>query len=154
MTHEADRRAPLETGGVLLGYWSAVQDAAVVEFIIGPGPQAVHRKGSFIPDHRYQHRELSRLYQAAGRNLDYLGDWHTHPGGPASLSRTDLATLRRIAQHAAARAPRPIMLLLAGGEPWRVAAWMAEITRRWWWRDDVIPRLMEVRIDTSSPPQT
>ena len=153
VTEEADRWAPLETGGMLLGYWSATRDAAVVEFVVGPGPEATHRAGGFVPDHHYQDQELGRLYRAAGRNLDYLGDWHTHPEGPAALSHTDLATLRRIAQHAAARAPRPIMLLLAGGEPWHMAAWMGEVTRRWWWRDEVVPRPMEVHVEAPVDPQ-
>jgi len=137
MTSEADRRAPFETGGVLLGYWAASRDALVVEFVVGPGPRAVHRRTAFAPDHEHQAREIARLFSNADGNLEYLGDWHTHPNGPAVLSGKDLSTLRRIARYRAARAPQPIMLLLVGGVPWRFAAWLGELRPRRWRPDGI-----------------
>jgi hypothetical protein len=40
MIQEADHRAPLETGGVLIGYWSAQRDAVVIKAVTGPGDNA------------------------------------------------------------------------------------------------------------------
>lgn len=151
MMREADHRAPLETGGVLLGYWAAAQDAAVVEHIVGPGPRAARRRTDFAPDHAYQEREIAQLYRKAGGNLEYLGDWHTHPGGPAALSGKDVATLRRIARYSAARAPRPIMLLLAGGTPWRPAAWVGTLTKRRWWRETLAVSPLSLEVDETPP---
>ena len=147
MMSEADQRAPFETGGVLLGYWAASRDAAVVEFVVGPGPRAVHRRANFTPDCEHQEREIARLYSEADGNLQYLGDWHTHPNGPAALSNKDLSTLRRIARYRAARAPHPVMLLLVGGEPWRLAGWLGELRARRWWRDGIVAHPLSLELE-------
>jgi integrative and conjugative element protein (TIGR02256 family) len=121
--HEADRASPLETGGVLMGYWVRAGFEFVITTAIGPGPDAVHSRNSFTPDALFHEREIARLYRQSGRLHTYLGDWHTHPEAPAYLSADDQRTLRRIADHEEARAEMPIMGVLAGGDPWRLAIW-------------------------------
>lgn len=139
LARSADTFAPLETGGVLLGYWvhapsgTTCEAEAVVTAQIGPGPRAVHRERSFSPDHVYQEEEIARLYHESGRRWNYIGDWHTHPSGPGSLSGRDKATLRRIATTPAARAPFPVMIVLASGAPWVPCAWLAMTSRHRWW---------------------
>jgi integrative and conjugative element protein (TIGR02256 family) len=122
MRDEAARRDPHETGGVLLGYWADAE--VVVADIVGPGPDALHGPMRFVPDTEYQEVEIARRYEASGRVVTYLGDWHTHPRGPGGISRLDLRTLHTIAREPAARAPVPVMLVVFDGEPWRVAAWI------------------------------
>lgn len=117
---EAQRSWPLETGGLLLG-WSPHPGAVAISQVIGPGPQADHHAASFTPDASWQNEQLAQAYKQAGRHLNYLGDWHTHPRGTDRLSSTDRATLRRIAAHPDARAPHPVMAILAGGPLWQVA---------------------------------
>ncbi|MBW3628883.1 MAG: Mov34/MPN/PAD-1 family protein [Gemmatimonadetes bacterium] len=68
-------------------------------------------------------QSIARIYAASGRVDTYLGDWHTHPGAGAYLSSTDLSTLHRIADCRTARAPTPLMIVLAGGPAWKVAGW-------------------------------
>jgi integrative and conjugative element protein (TIGR02256 family) len=121
MVREADARAPLETGGVLLG----VADAANVwiDTIVGPGPSAQHTRTSFIPDADYQSEKVADAYRASGRRLAYLGDWHTHPGGSPRISWRDRRTLRLISHDTAARQSHPIMFILGYGDPWSGMAW-------------------------------
>jgi integrative and conjugative element protein (TIGR02256 family) len=128
---EAARRAPWETGGVLLGYWSPVGDEPVVTSYIGPGPNAVHQRYRFLPDHCFHLTEIARQYEASGRRLTYLGDWHTHPGGGGGLSELDSKTLLQIARKPAARAPRPLMVVLAPGPCWSIHAWRGELLKTW-----------------------
>ena len=148
MTTEADRAAPDETGGVLLGYVTG--DAIVVTSVVGPGPQARHAAEAFVPDYEYQEREIARLYEAAGRTLRYLGDWHTHPGAAAYMSRRDRATIGRIARHADARAAAPAMVILGrdapGARAWAPRAWVtSRRPGRWWSRGiDVVPLTLHV----------
>ncbi|MDT0275541.1 Mov34/MPN/PAD-1 family protein [Blastococcus goldschmidtiae] len=130
---EAQRAFPLETGGLLLG-WSTCPGSVVITQVIGPGPDATHRSTSFTPDAAWQEAQLADAYEQAGRRLQYLGDWHTHPRGTARLSSTDRATLRRIAAHADARAPYPVMALLAGGPLWQVVVRQQIRRRRPLWR--------------------
>ena len=128
---EAQRRSPLETGGVLMGYWAEDRSGVVITDIVGPGPKAVHRRTSFIPDNVYQEREIERIYKESGRRITYLGDWHSHPDGPMRLSVLDRLTQLRIGMHQSARAPRALMAVIAGGRPWTLGVW--QLVRREWW---------------------
>ena len=110
-----------------MGYWRADRTTVVISDIVGPGPQALHRQDRFEPDYAYQRAEVSRIYDVSGRLTTYLGDWHSHPAGPLSLSLTDRITLARIALTKQARAPRALMAVIAGvGESsWNVRIWVA-----------------------------
>lgn len=123
MKSEAERTAPKETGGVLLGYWSDNRVDVVITSAVGPGPRALHRRRSFVPDYRYHESEVARVYRESGRRIAYLGDWHSHPNGPLKLSMIDLMTQLRIALSHKARAPMALMFILAGGTPWRSGVW-------------------------------
>lgn len=120
---EADRTFPLETGGVLLGYWVRPGEEVVIVEAVGPGPGAVHRERRFRPDRDYQEAQIARRYHEFGRYHTYLGDWHTHPSEAPRLSRLDRRTLRAIARDRHARAPMPLMAILADGAPWSLVLW-------------------------------
>jgi len=126
MLAEADRRFPLETGGILMGYISN-QDIVITD-AIGPGRAAIHSRYSFTPDQDYHETEIARLYESSNRKWVYLGDWHSHPNQfRPSMSRKDIETLRRIARFRKARIVRPLMFIF-GGEPdsWTPSIWQWE----------------------------
>ncbi|MBV1718262.1 MAG: Mov34/MPN/PAD-1 family protein [Desulfarculus sp.] len=114
---------PKETGGILVGYWSADKKEVVVTNIISAGPNAHHGRVIFKPDHEYQQQELDRILNFGAEPLFYLGDWHTHPNGKLKLSILDMITLWRIARNPEAYAPTPVMLVLARGNPWVFGGW-------------------------------
>ncbi len=120
---EADHAFPLETGGVLLGYWATLPEEVVIADAIGPGPQALHGERRFRPDRDYQEAEIARRYEESGRYHTYLGDWHTHPRTGPRLSGLDRRTLRSIARDRDARAPVPLMAVLGGGITWDLVVW-------------------------------
>jgi integrative and conjugative element protein (TIGR02256 family) len=123
MTTEANRVFPLETGGILVGYWGG-EGEVVITNMTGAGPRAEHRRYSFSPDAEYQEAEVAHLYEESGRVHTYLGDWHTHPRGRSYLSSRDVRTMRKISAFAPARLPSPIMAVLGGGEPeWFLRVW-------------------------------
>ncbi len=130
MVAEAEHRSPCETGGVLLGYWAREFEEVVITRATGPGPAAIHRKDEFIPDARFHREEVSTLYTKSGRTETYLGDWHSHPGGLPALSRRDRRTLAAIAAEPAARAPVPVMAVVAGRASLTVTVYRYE-RRRW-----------------------
>jgi integrative and conjugative element protein (TIGR02256 family) len=116
--------APRETGGVVLGYETADADALVITHTIGGGPEAMRSRSEFVPDGRWQEGEIARIYRDSSRRATYLGDWHSHPAGVAAPSRKDQRTAARIAAHGEARAPRPLMLIVAkANNGWRIAAY-------------------------------
>lgn len=105
------RDAPLETGGLLLGYWSAKSNEVCIVKCTGPGPNARHTRISYHPDYDHDVRAIAREYQASGRTVTYLGEWHTHPCGQPAMSRIDKNTLRRISRFEAARIRSPLMFI-------------------------------------------
>jgi len=124
MIDHADNAYPNEAGGALMGYWNDKGTEVLVTQVVGPGPEAVHERTSFVPDYSFQEREIERIYIESGRTHTYLGDWHSHPNGPASLSGTDTRTMRNIAEYAAARATSPVMILFSGSQgSWNRDAW-------------------------------
>ena len=117
----ATRAYPNETGGVLMGYDAG--NGIVLTSVIGPGPRARHEPRAFRPDYEYQDAEIQRAYTSSRRCHTYLGDWHSHPHGAEALSWKDKRALRSVSSYQPARAPRPIMGILAGGNPWRLSVW-------------------------------
>jgi integrative and conjugative element protein (TIGR02256 family) len=119
---EAIGKMPFETGGVLLGYWGNEREA-VVTMVVGPGPHAVHKKRSFVPDNEFHLGEIAKQYDLSDRTETYLGDWHTHPKARAYLSWQDEATLKRIAAFRPARLQKPCMMIL-GTCPVGLGVWV------------------------------
>lgn len=126
---EIRNESPLETGGCLLGYWDESFKEVVIEECIGPGPMAKHSKYGFEPDSEWQELQIARIYKDSGFLRTYLGDWHSHPQGKLTLSWKDKRTLLRIAKFSPARAPHPLMVVMAG-PPWRMRIWKTDKIRR------------------------
>lgn len=115
---EAERIYPLETGGVLLG-WRSGSDRVIAD-MRGPGPAALHGRYRFFPDHPWQISEIRQAFRESRGDLDYLGDWHSHPDGFPLMSPEDLSTLRRISR----KVREPVTLIVAGGQKtWTTGCW-------------------------------
>lgn len=160
---ETHARAPLETGGVLLGYWVHRRDErydapapswhsgaeVVITHALGPGPKAIHQRDAFSPDHEFHAHEVARIYAESGRMLTYLGDWHSHPTGTARLSRRDRTTLARIARSPDARAPHPLMLVIVADDERCSRLWIAHTPRIFGWTRMIGTGLLTPRIFVS-----
>lgn len=112
MLTEGWRTWPFETGGILLGRDQGTRTQ--VNAVIGPGPTAVHERYGFQPDSDWQAEQVAAAWRRDPA-LEYLGDWHTHPGGTTRFSRLDTGTAMSIAAADAARQPSPVMVVLALG---------------------------------------
>lgn len=129
MCRYARELSPLENGGVLLG-WRSGEDYVIVD-LRGPGPRALHGRHCFFPDHAWQVNEINRAFEATCGDVDYLGDWHSHPTGIAEMSDLDSATLLRIAR----RVKAPLMLIVAGsGADWSPRCWKGQLIGPLLWR--------------------
>jgi integrative and conjugative element protein (TIGR02256 family) len=129
---EADRQYPLETGGVLVGYWGNADDV-IVTASVGPGPASVHDRYSYRHDHVWEASQIALHYELSGRSEVYIGDWHTHPNASSgSLSMTDRRSIRRVIKSREARVSRPLMGILFGAPGnWHPAIWAADLTPIW-----------------------
>lgn len=113
---------PMETGGLLLGYWA--EDQAVVVEATTPGPDAGFAVDRYVPDGRWDEMQVAAVYERTGGLITYLGDWHSHPDGRRRLSALDRATIANISGDTSARAPRALMAICTVGEPPCVSFWV------------------------------
>ncbi len=86
--HSEARRFDVETGGVLVG-----PDANTISELIASGPEARRSASAYQFDVTHLQPQLEA---AELRGLRFLGAWHVHPKGCASLSSTDQQTARRM----------------------------------------------------------
>lgn len=107
------RSAPLETGGLLIGYYSDWGDRVVVTQIIGPPRDSQHFRFLFVRGISGLTRRLSRLWKTGAY---YVGEWHFHPFGPSDPSETDRRQIRAFARDRQLRCPHPVMVVV-GGDP-------------------------------------
>lgn len=110
-------RFPLETGGLLLGYW-ADNGEPVINSIIGPGPNAKHALYTFEPDYDFHDIEIDKIYDDKSNRNYYLGDWHCHPyPGLVDLSAIDIETVNKINNEVS---PRKSLMMILGGKEWEI----------------------------------
>ena len=121
MLCELKRCYPKETGGVLMGQRN--DNNIILSHYIGPGPKAIHKHFSFMPDDKYQQQEISKIYTRTNREITYLGDWHSHPYNKAYLSGMDKDVLKKIADYNDARLADPVMIII-GTRPFETSAWI------------------------------
>lgn len=105
------RRAGLkETGGPLAGYVSPDQ-AVVVTHAGGPGPRADLRLRSVLIDGAAAQSFCDTINRASGGRLDYIGDWHRHPGWLLAPSDDDQEAMRLMASYPHCPVAYPIALI-------------------------------------------
>ena len=109
--NEVNRHPGEETGGILIGFRTA--EALIVTEATGPGPSAIHHPNSIRFDEKFCDRKASQL-QSRGKNLRYIGDWHSHPFTKLKPSKVDK---RSFGQKAAThyRTPFPLMIITGPG---------------------------------------
>jgi len=140
LTREAEKMAPLETGGVLAGYITDENEDIVITDIVGPGPKAVHRRTSYSPDYKYHREEVGKIYDRSQGTTSFLGDWHTHPGSGLYLSERDKKALRNIANYPKNFINSPIMIvasepILNEARNWQLKAWRIKLCeKRLFWK--------------------
>lgn len=85
----------LETGGTLIGMINERLKIVYVTRTLSD-PNAIKRKESFViggVDHR---EEFDEVIRKSGRQLQLVGQWHSHPNGSVLPSHTDLTTMSAI----------------------------------------------------------
>jgi integrative and conjugative element protein (TIGR02256 family) len=93
---EVQRTKLTETGGPLVGYISN-DGALVVTHANGPGPRAELEFRSVLIDGVAAQQFCDNLARLSDGKLDYVGDWHCHPGFSLLPSDQDLEAMKLIA---------------------------------------------------------
>ena len=109
MRAECSESHPLETGGVLIGYYNARHDTAIVTGAGGPPPDSERGSARFYRGTQGLDRLLANLWR---KREHYLGEWHCHPGGSARPSAADIRQMQEIANDYDAHCPEPVLLVM------------------------------------------
>jgi integrative and conjugative element protein (TIGR02256 family) len=109
-----------ETGGILVGYYTAELDRAVVTAASLAPRDSCAGPTWFERGVRGLQGWLQRAWRAKGHF--YLGEWHYHPHASATPSPIDIRQMAELALSPALRCPEPL-LLIVGGHP--SVAWCA-----------------------------
>jgi len=81
----------IETGGDLFGFWTH-SGYPVIQYVIGPGPNANHQSTFFNQDADYLSEVGNRLRETHA--LQHIGEWHSHHQlGLAEPSGHDISTV-------------------------------------------------------------
>lgn len=109
------RGARVETGGLLFGEINDYLKVIWISEVSGPPPDSVASAKEFVCGVRGT-RELHNEKRRRTRgSVGFVGMWHTHPGGIAEPSGTDLAAVEKL-RRVPERAPRNFLMLILGGE--------------------------------------
>ena len=117
-----------ETGGILIGRYSARLDCALVVNTT-PAPQDSRSGPTWFE------RGVTGLQQLLDRSWrshreHYLGEWHFHPFAPPTPSPDDIQQMLAIARNRSWKCPEPVLLII-GGDPdshWQAYAFVTSRT--------------------------
>lgn len=104
----------LETGGILVGYYTAVHDCAVVTRIGAVPQDSVRLRLSFQRGTHGIQAWIDRLWRE--KRHHYLGEWHFHSGGAPIPSSTDIEQMQKLSMDKKLSCPEPILFII-GGDP-------------------------------------
>jgi len=120
MKGEATRGLPRESGGILIGRFE--RDIVVVTQAGGPGRQASRGNADFRRDGEHAQRVLDSAVAASGGDVDYVGEWHSHPSDvPASPK--DERSMGHISADPDYKRSQPILVVVRrAGTDWTIDA--------------------------------
>jgi proteasome lid subunit RPN8/RPN11 len=108
----ARQAGSVETGGILIGeYLDGGRTVRITEATAMPEDSSFGR--FWFKRGRKGLDTLLRDRWALGRY--YVGEWHSHPGGSAEPSGSDIAAMRQIASDPMYRCEAPLLLVIASG---------------------------------------
>lgn len=104
----------VETGGVLVGYYTNSFRTAQVTEVTGPTADSAGGPFRFFRGVKGLRAFLLHLWKKEGHY--YLGEWHFHPSAAPILSSTDIAQMKSIASSPSYNCLEPILVIF-GGDP-------------------------------------
>lgn len=88
-----------ETGGLLMGQAHKKRKVIYVTDMLPPSKDSKGTPYAFKRGVKDYPEILDRIEASTGGLIGYVGEWHTHPQGPAALSATDHQAVKSIRKH-------------------------------------------------------
>ena len=117
-----EQAAGLETGGILIGSYSADGFIARISEALGPPNGSRSTRTGFMRSPSGLKGILRRRWSS---QQYYLGEWHFHPQGRGCPSPQDQRQLAEIGSDGAYACPKPILIVVGGcSNDWRIRVWV------------------------------
>ena len=111
----AQKAAPPEAGGVLVGTYTKDRRYAVVRSILCQKDRRGRaRRTCFVREGSWLTNILARIWRKTRGTEYYLGEWHSHPGGAPQPSGRDKKEMRDIAYTPKEECSAPILVIIGG----------------------------------------
>ena len=123
IARESKNARGVETGGPLVGFLSAA-GVLIVTDAAGPGPRAKHERYGITIDGKHAQEFCDRInFESEGR-IDYVGDWHKHPGISLRPSEQDTLAMKTMAEFQFSPTRYPVSLIYRSWpRAWQVYFW-------------------------------
>jgi len=95
MIIQTKRAGNKETGGVFIGVANYKTKTVHVTELIDAPPDSKANAICFFRGYKGLPEKIASVRENSGNQLGYIGEWHSHPHGPNSLSQTDLDTVKK-----------------------------------------------------------
>jgi integrative and conjugative element protein (TIGR02256 family) len=113
----------VETGGPLVGRLEEGK-VLVVTDAAGPGPKAMLEPYSVTIDGAHAQKFCDKVSRESQGQIDYVGDWHKHPGISLSPSSHDIIAIKTMANFEYSPTKHPISLIYRRWPmAWQVYIW-------------------------------
>lgn len=99
----------LETGGILVGYYSKNKTTCTIVELVQPSDDSVHKPFTFTSGVKGLKGLLKNFWL---QKRYFVGDWHFHPKNSPKPSRQDLKQLKLISENPEFECAKPIMLII------------------------------------------
>lgn len=106
---------PNETGGLLVGFLHPKRKVFYITRSLSPPPDSQGWPYAFRLGIRDVPQQLEQISDRTGGLIRYVGEWHSHPHGSASLSNLDLQAVQQISRSLKGRQPTHIMIVTEEG---------------------------------------
>ncbi len=111
MVQECASAGEMETGGILIGYYTPDKATAVVTKAVGPPVDSERGHTWFRRGIAGLSAVLRRLWDQPRRTY-YVGEWHYHPAARVEPSPDDLEQMVKISRASNYQCKEPIMLVI------------------------------------------
>lgn len=129
-----------ETGGALFGFDASSYGPPLLSHALGPGPNAVREPRRFLRDLEYTRRAAEAIHRESA--AQWIGEWHTHPGGGAEPSELDLESYLRHLDDPELGFDILLSCIVVPADPeWREAVVVAWAVDRW------TARVLEINVE-------
>lgn len=107
-------RLPNETGGVLLGRVDHERQVVYLVLALPSPPDSREWPMQYIRGCEDLRKKVESIEERTALNLGYVGEWHSHPDGAATMrSEADMQVFAWIREHTAPEG-KPAVMLIAG----------------------------------------